>query len=69
MERRHRRYGDSVAYRCPHCGNMVDTTPDMGGGFDMTYIEDCPVCCRTNQIRTHFVEDSESLQIEVSADL
>jgi len=68
MERRNRRFQDSVGYRCPHCGNLVDTTPDVGGGFDTTYIEDCPVCSHSNQIRTHFVADSETLQIDVTAD-
>jgi len=69
MERRHRRYQDSLAYRCPHCGNVVDTAPDTGGGFDLTYIEDCPICCRSNRIRTSFVADAETLRIEVSPEV
>jgi hypothetical protein len=31
---------------CPHCGEVIDTFPDPGGGEAQEYIEDCSVCCR-----------------------
>jgi hypothetical protein len=31
---------------CPHCGELIDTFPDPGGGEQQEYIEDCYVCCR-----------------------
>jgi Cysteine-rich CPXCG len=31
---------------CPHCGEVIDTFPDPGGGETQEYIEDCAVCCR-----------------------
>jgi hypothetical protein len=31
---------------CPHCGELIDTFPDPGGGEEQEYIEDCSVCCR-----------------------
>jgi len=32
--------------QCPHCGELIDTYPDPGGGERQEYIEDCSVCCR-----------------------
>ena len=34
------------ALTCPHCGEIIDTFPDPGGGSEQEYIEDCSVCCR-----------------------
>jgi hypothetical protein len=31
---------------CPHCGELIDTFPDPGGGERQEYVEDCSVCCR-----------------------
>jgi hypothetical protein len=55
-------------YRCPHCGELVDTWPDPGGGEAQFYIEDCPVCCRPNQVNAHWDERQEDFQVEVAAD-
>jgi len=38
-------------YLCPHCGDLVDTDPDPGGGVFQEYIEDCPICCRPNRLQ------------------
>jgi hypothetical protein len=38
-------------YLCPHCGDLVDTDPDPGGGAFQEYIEDCPICCRPNRLQ------------------
>ena len=32
-------------YRCPYCGETVETTVDISGG-DQVCTEDCQVCCR-----------------------
>ncbi len=45
------------AFQCPHCGEPIDTWPDPGGGASQRYIEDCPVCCRPNQIQADYDED------------
>jgi hypothetical protein len=55
-------------YRCPHCGEHVDTDPDLGGGLTQEYIEDCPVCCRPNCIRATFSEQDDSYEVEVSGE-
>jgi hypothetical protein len=41
-------------YSCPHCGEEVDTEPDRGGGEEMEYVEDCPVCCRPNVLSARY---------------
>jgi hypothetical protein len=35
-----------ASFACPHCGELVETFPDPGGGEHQEYIEDCSVCCR-----------------------
>ena len=54
-------------YTCPHCGETVDTWPDPGGGEAQTYVEDCPVCCRPNQIHA-VVGEHGALDLEVTAE-
>lgn len=34
-----------VAVQCPYCGERLETRVDVSGG-ELTYIEDCQVCCR-----------------------
>jgi hypothetical protein len=55
-------------YRCPHCGELVDTWPDPGAGEAQLYIEDCPVCCRPNQIEAKWDQRNEDFEVEVAAD-
>ena len=55
-------------YRCPHCGELVDTWPDPGGGEAQLYVEDCPVCCRPNRIQAQWDERHEDFEVEVAAD-
>jgi hypothetical protein len=55
-------------YRCPHCGEKVDTDPDPGGGSTQEYIEDCPVCCRPNRIMAVFSPDRDEYAVEVVAE-
>ena len=56
-------------YECPHCGEQVDTAPDLGGGTTQEYIEDCAVCCRPNLIRACYAEELDDFVLEVSGDV
>jgi hypothetical protein len=55
----------SMEYQCPYCGEMVDTWPDRGGGKSQSYIEDCPVCCRPNNILAEYDPDTDEYIITV----
>ena len=69
MKRRGRRASADGNYRCPHCGEEVDTWPDLGGGERQEYIEDCPVCCRPNRITAVYSPEDGELWIDASADV
>jgi Cysteine-rich CPXCG len=56
-------------YRCPHCGENVDTDPDLGGGKSQQYIEDCAVCCRPNRIHARYSRELDDYVIEASPDI
>lgn len=56
-------------YMCPHCGENVDTDPDLGGGRSQQYIEDCAVCCRPNQIYASYSEELADFVVEASGDI
>ena len=56
-------------YQCPHCGEEVDTSPDPGGGPEQDYVEDCPVCCRPNNIHAVFLPDEDGYAITVSGEI
>jgi hypothetical protein len=60
---------DAGWYACPHCGELVDTAPDPGGGEEQEYIEDCPVCCRPNRLLAHYDPDEDGFHIEALADV
>jgi hypothetical protein len=68
MKRRRARAG-SGTYVCPHCGEVVDTWPDPGGGERQEYIEDCAVCCRPNQITAAYSEDDGEFWVTASPDI
>jgi len=51
-------------YVCPHCGEQVDTDPDLGGGLKQQYIEDCSVCCRPNRISAAYSEDLDDYVVD-----
>ena len=55
-------------YRCPHCGELVDTWPDPGEGPAQLYVEDCPVCCRPNRIEAKWDDRHEDFEVQVAAD-
>jgi hypothetical protein len=47
-----------ASFACPHCGELIDTFPDPGGGEHQEYIEDCSVCCRPMLIVATLDEDT-----------
>jgi transposase-like protein len=64
-------YGDgsadlSAAVVCPHCGEASEITLDPGGGAHQSYVEDCPVCCRSWSVRVEYAGDG-SARVDVSA--
>ena len=56
-------------YQCPHCGEQVDTDPDLGGGLAQDYIEDCAVCCRPNRISAVFSEELDDYLVQATAEV
>ena len=44
-----------VAFRCPHCGERLQTRVDMSEG-ERRYIEDCEVCCRPIELAVELDE-------------
>ncbi len=54
---------------CPHCGEPIDTWPDLGGGEEQTYIEDCSVCCRPIRFHAVYSDDDDGFVVDVSADV
>jgi hypothetical protein len=59
---------DSCSYACPHCGEMVDTAPDPGGGHAQEYVEDCPVCCRPNVIHAAYAIEDDTFEVWAEAE-
>lgn len=55
----------STTFACPHCGELVSSWPDLGGGEHQTYIEDCPVCCRPTRITATLDETGRDFVLTV----
>lgn len=45
---------ETAEYTCPSCGESILLAIDPSAGDEQEYIEDCPVCCRPNEIRVVF---------------
>ncbi len=56
----------TAEYTCAVCGETNTTFVDLSAGLSQTYIEDCQVCCRPNQL--YITVDEFSLAIEISTD-
>jgi hypothetical protein len=54
---------------CPHCGELIDTFPDPGGGESQEYIEDCFVCCRPILFLASLDEASGEFAVEASSEV
>lgn len=56
----------TAEFYCAFCGEPNATFIDISAGLSQTYIEDCQVCCRPNQL---FVTvDEETLAVEITSD-
>ncbi|NBC26172.1 MAG: CPXCG motif-containing cysteine-rich protein [Bacteroidetes bacterium] len=60
---RHKQKVEAATYRCAYCGEAISTFVDPFQGNRQTYIEDCQVCCKPNQLTVYYDEWSESYQI------
>lgn len=55
--------GSIAEYTCAFCGEPNTIVIDLSGGFYQTYIEDCQVCCRPNQLYIEVDEDTLAISI------
>ncbi|HEY9738307.1 MAG TPA: CPXCG motif-containing cysteine-rich protein [Trichocoleus sp.] len=56
----------TAEFYCAFCGEPNTTFVDLSAGSSQTYIEDCQVCCRPNQL---FVTiDEDTLDIDIATD-
>lgn len=56
----------TAEYICAFCGEPNTTFVDLSAGLTQTYIEDCQVCCRPNQL--YITVDDISLAIDINTD-
>ena len=50
---------DEASYTCDACGEDIVVLIDLSAGKSQEYVEDCPVCCRSNVIHVEMNEDGE----------
>lgn len=50
---------DEAVYICDACGEEIPIPVDPSAGDSQCFIEDCPVCCRPNQIRVELDETGD----------
>jgi DNA replicative helicase MCM subunit Mcm2 (Cdc46/Mcm family) len=50
---------EEASYICDACGEEIVIPLDRSVGLNQEYVEDCPVCCRPNQIHVAFDESGE----------
>jgi hypothetical protein len=48
---------EEASYICDSCGEEIVIPVDLSAGMTQTFVEDCPVCCRSNTI--HIEVDGE----------
>ena len=56
----------TAEFYCAFCGEPNTTFVDMSAGLSQTYIEDCQVCCRPNQL--YVTVDEVSLTVDIATD-
>lgn len=57
---------NTAEYSCAFCGEFNTTFIDVSAGLTQSYIEDCQVCCRPNQL--YITIDEETLEIAIASD-
>ena len=50
---------DDARYHCESCGEEIVVPVDLSAGASQKYVEDCPVCCRTNVVHVEIDDDGE----------
>lgn len=53
--------------QCPHCGATTRVSFDTSGG-EITFIDDCRVCCNPINLRVVIDEQHQQMQLFVDAD-
>lgn len=54
----------TTEYLCAFCGEINLTFVDISAGMQQSYIEDCQICCRPNQLYLRVDEDTLEVAIE-----
>ena len=60
---------DSVDFCCGYCGEVSSIDVDPTGGYEQTYVEDCPVCCRPNRICAWFSEKLDDYVVQATPEV
>ncbi len=53
-----------ASYTCESCGEEIVILVDLSAGATQDYVEDCPVCCRANEIHVKIDDDEASVWAE-----
>jgi uncharacterized Zn finger protein len=53
---------ESVAIRCPYCGEDVDVSVETTADRRQSLIEDCPVCCRPMHLQV-CIDDTDAVAV------
>ncbi len=53
-----------ASYNCDSCGEEIVIPIDLSAGATQNYVEDCPVCCRANEINVKIDDDEASVWAE-----
>jgi Cysteine-rich CPXCG len=55
---------ETTEFYCAYCGEPNLIFIDLSAGMQQSYIEDCQVCCRPNQLYIQIDEDSLEIEID-----
>ena len=53
-----------ATYLCSYCLQENDVFVDISQGLTQTQIEDCAVCCRSNELHIHVDEETHEAFVE-----
>lgn len=56
----------TAEFYCAFCGEPNTTFIDLSAGSTQSYIEDCQVCCRPNQL--FLTLDEDTLDVAIATD-
>ena len=51
---------DDSSYICDACGEVIVIPLDLSEGASQMYVEDCPVCCRANNIHVQIDDEGDA---------